>query len=33
MNACHHTNAEGHDRTNGRIYKVSYGKVGISRSI
>ena len=27
MNACHHTNAEGHDRTNGRIYKVSYGKV------
>lgn len=26
-NACHHTNAEGHDRTNGRIYKVSYGKV------
>jgi putative membrane-bound dehydrogenase-like protein len=26
MNACHHTNAEGHDRTNGRIYKVSYGK-------
>jgi hypothetical protein len=27
MNACHHTNAEGHDRTNGRIFKVSYGKV------
>jgi putative membrane-bound dehydrogenase-like protein len=27
MNACHHTNAEGHDRTNGRIYKVSYGKI------
>ena len=26
MNACHHTNPEGHDRTNGRIYKVSYGK-------
>jgi putative membrane-bound dehydrogenase-like protein len=25
MNACHHTNPEGHDRTNGRIYKVSYG--------
>jgi putative membrane-bound dehydrogenase-like protein len=25
-NACHHTNVEGHDRTNGRIYKVSYGK-------
>jgi putative membrane-bound dehydrogenase-like protein len=26
MNACHHTNPEGHDRTTGRIYKVSYGK-------
>ena len=26
MNACHHANVEGHDRTNGRIYKVSYGK-------
>ena len=26
MNACHHTNVEGHDRTNGRIFKVSYGK-------
>jgi putative membrane-bound dehydrogenase-like protein len=26
LNACHHTNVEGHDRTNGRIYKVSYGK-------
>jgi putative membrane-bound dehydrogenase-like protein len=26
MNACHHTNPEGHDRTNGRIYKVCYGK-------
>ena len=25
-NACHHHNIEGHDRTNGRIYKVSYGK-------
>jgi putative membrane-bound dehydrogenase-like protein len=25
MNACHHTNVEGHDRTNGRVYKVSYG--------
>lgn len=25
-NACHHTNVEGHDRSNGRIYKVSYGK-------
>jgi putative membrane-bound dehydrogenase-like protein len=25
-NACHHNNIEGHDRTNGRIYKVSYGK-------
>ena len=24
-NACHHNNVEGHDRTNGRIYKVSYG--------
>ncbi|MCI0333270.1 MAG: DUF1080 domain-containing protein [Planctomycetes bacterium] len=24
-NACHHGNVEGHDRTNGRIYKVSYG--------
>ena len=26
MNACHHTNVEGHDRSNGRVYKVSYGK-------
>ncbi len=26
MNACHHRNAEGHDRTNGRIFKVVYGK-------
>src|SRR3954469_1581576 len=26
MNACHHTNPEGHDRTTGRIFKVSYGK-------
>src|SRR5262249_4799819 len=26
LNACHHTNPEGHDRTNGRIFKVSYGK-------
>jgi putative heme-binding domain-containing protein len=26
-NACHHTNIEGHDRSNGRIFKVSYGKV------
>ncbi len=26
-NACHHTNVEGHDRTNGRIYKVTYGKL------
>ncbi len=25
MNACHHTNVEGHDRTNGRIYKIVYG--------
>ncbi len=24
-NACHHTTIEGHDRTNGRIYKVVYG--------
>jgi putative membrane-bound dehydrogenase-like protein len=24
-NACHHHNVEGHDRSNGRIYKVSYG--------
>jgi putative membrane-bound dehydrogenase-like protein len=24
-NACHHTNIEGHDRSNGRIYRVSYG--------
>src|SRR6185295_380623 len=27
MNACHHFNVEGHDRTNGRIFKVGYGKV------
>ena len=26
LNACHHTNVEGHDRTNGRIYTVFYGK-------
>ncbi|MCA9041051.1 MAG: hypothetical protein KDA65_11935, partial [Planctomycetaceae bacterium] len=26
MNACHHKNIDGHDRTNGRIYKVSYGE-------
>jgi putative membrane-bound dehydrogenase-like protein len=25
-NACHHNNVEGHDRSNGRIYKVSYGE-------
>jgi putative membrane-bound dehydrogenase-like protein len=25
-NACHHNNVEGHDRTNGRVYKVSYGE-------
>lgn len=24
-NACHHTTVEGHDRSNGRVYKVSYG--------
>jgi putative membrane-bound dehydrogenase-like protein len=24
-NACHHNNVEGHDRSNGRVYKVSYG--------
>jgi putative membrane-bound dehydrogenase-like protein len=24
-NACHHKNVEGHDRTNGRIYKIVYG--------
>lgn len=24
-NQCHHNNADGHDRSNGRIYKVSYG--------
>jgi len=24
-NACHHNNVEGHDRSNGRIYKVVYG--------
>ncbi len=25
MNACHHGNVEGHDRSNGRIYKIVYG--------
>ena len=25
-NQCHHNNAEGHDRTNGRMYKVFYGE-------
>jgi putative membrane-bound dehydrogenase-like protein len=24
-NACHHENVEGHDRSNGRVYKVSWG--------
>jgi putative membrane-bound dehydrogenase-like protein len=24
-NQCHHKNTEGHDRTNGRIYRISYG--------
>ena len=24
MNQCHHGNVEGHDRTNGRIFKISY---------
>ena len=24
-NQCHHGNVEGHDRSNGRIFKVSYG--------
>jgi putative membrane-bound dehydrogenase-like protein len=26
MNACHHGNVNGHDRSNGRIYKIVYGK-------
>ncbi|WP_197440179.1 PVC-type heme-binding CxxCH protein [Polystyrenella longa] len=26
MNACHHRKTDQHDRTNGRIYKVSYGE-------
>ncbi|MEZ6045224.1 MAG: hypothetical protein R3C11_06500 [Planctomycetaceae bacterium] len=26
LNACHHGRVDGHDRTNGRIYKVSYGE-------
>ncbi|WP_428305967.1 PVC-type heme-binding CxxCH protein [Lacipirellula sp.] len=25
-NACHHNNVEGHDRSNGRIYKIVYGE-------
>ena len=25
-NACHHHNVEGHDRSNGRIYKIVYGE-------
>lgn len=25
-NQCHHGNVEGHDRSNGRIFKISYGK-------
>ena len=25
-NACHHGNVDGHDRSNGRIFKVSYGE-------
>ncbi len=26
MQACHHRNAEAHDRSNGRVYKICYGK-------
>ncbi|MCA9249284.1 MAG: hypothetical protein KDA42_19315, partial [Planctomycetales bacterium] len=26
MNACHHGRVEGHDRSNGRVYKISYGQ-------
>ena len=26
-NQCHHNNTDGHDRSNGRIYRVSYGDV------
>src|SRR6185503_3082349 len=25
-NQCHHNNVDGHDRSNGRIYKVTYGQ-------
>ena len=27
-NQCHHRDVNGHDRTNGRIFKVSYGDAG-----
>ncbi len=30
-NACHHNNVEGHDRSNGRIYKVRYGDAKAKR--
>ena len=33
MKACHHPNPAGHDRTNGRIYKISYGDNKPVRSI
>ncbi len=29
-NQCHHNDANGHDRTNGRIFKVSYGETKAS---
>jgi putative membrane-bound dehydrogenase-like protein len=30
-NQCHHGNVEGHDRSNGRIFKVSYGQPQMAR--
>jgi putative membrane-bound dehydrogenase-like protein len=30
-NQCHHNRVDGHDRANGRIYKVVYGDTGVSR--
>lgn len=30
-NQCHHNDMEGHDRSNGRVYKVVYGETPVSR--
>jgi len=30
-NECHHNDANGHDRTNGRIFKISYGDTKLEK--